>query len=78
MKSNQYSIFPKINQSGHIFNFSSEFAATFVHPNMKLLIIEDEKALLDSIVQYLSKEGFVCESAPDFLCGRRQNFPPSL
>lgn len=34
---------------------------------MKLLIIEDEKSLLESIVQYLGKEGFVCESAHDFL-----------
>ncbi len=33
---------------------------------MKLLLIEDEKHLLESIVQYLSKQGFVCESAPDF------------
>jgi DNA-binding response OmpR family regulator len=33
---------------------------------MKLLIIEDEESLLESIQQYLSKEGYVCESAPDF------------
>lgn len=33
---------------------------------MKILIIEDEKELLTSVVQYLSKQGFVCESAADF------------
>ncbi|MEO5675864.1 MAG: response regulator transcription factor [Chitinophagales bacterium] len=33
---------------------------------MKLLLIEDEAALLGSMVQYLTKEGFVCESASDF------------
>lgn len=33
---------------------------------MKLLLIEDEKSLLEAIVQYLSKEGFMCESAADF------------
>lgn len=33
---------------------------------MKLLIIEDEVLLLESMVAYLTKEGFVCEAAPDF------------
>ena len=37
---------------------------------VKLLIIEDEALLLESMVMYLSKEGFVCEAAPDFFfCG---------
>lgn len=31
-----------------------------------MLLIEDEAALLGSMVQYLTKEGFVCESASDF------------
>ena len=33
---------------------------------MKLLIIEDEKALCDSIKDYLGQEGHICESALDF------------
>ncbi|HYV94530.1 MAG TPA: response regulator transcription factor [Chitinophagales bacterium] len=33
---------------------------------MKLLLVEDEKSLLESIIQYLSKEGFVCEAVTDF------------
>ncbi len=33
---------------------------------MKILIIEDEKALADSIASYLSQEGYSCELAPDF------------
>ncbi|MBL7128239.1 MAG: response regulator transcription factor [Ignavibacteria bacterium] len=33
---------------------------------MKLLIVEDEKQLLQSISQYLQKEGFVCEQASDY------------
>lgn len=30
---------------------------------MKILVVEDEKGLAESIVDYLSKEGFVCEVA---------------
>ena len=37
---------------------------------MKILIIEDEKALRDSIKQYLEYQGFVCETAEDFLAGK--------
>lgn len=33
---------------------------------MKILIIEDEKALSDSIVAYLKSEKYVCETAPSF------------
>ena len=33
---------------------------------MKLLIIEDEKALSESIAAYLKEEDYVCEIAPDF------------
>jgi len=33
---------------------------------MKILIIEDEKALSDSIISYLKYEGYVCESASDY------------
>jgi DNA-binding response OmpR family regulator len=33
---------------------------------MKILIVEDEKELLSSIVSYLKSEGFLCETAYDF------------
>jgi DNA-binding response OmpR family regulator len=33
---------------------------------MKILIIEDEISLNESIILYLKNEGFVCESAPNF------------
>lgn len=33
---------------------------------MKLLVVEDEKNLLDSVVKYLNSEGFLCEQASDF------------
>ncbi len=39
---------------------------------MKILIIEDEKALLESILQYLEHQGFICEAATDFLKGKEK------
>lgn len=36
---------------------------------MKILIIEDEPSLLESIQLYLEQQGFVCEAAADFLNG---------
>jgi len=33
---------------------------------MKILIVEDEKSLSESIIKYLKQEGYVCESAIDF------------
>jgi len=36
---------------------------------MKLLIVEDEIELLNAICDYLQKEDFVCESAPNFFEG---------
>ncbi|TLU98808.1 response regulator transcription factor [Dyadobacter luticola] len=33
---------------------------------MKILVVEDEKGLAESIVDYLSREGFVCEVASTF------------
>lgn len=33
---------------------------------MKILIVEDEKELVSSIVTYLKSENYVCETAPDF------------
>lgn len=33
---------------------------------MKILVVEDEKGLAESIVDYLTKEGFICEVASTF------------
>jgi DNA-binding response OmpR family regulator len=33
---------------------------------MKILVVEDEKQLLDSVIIYLQKEGFICEEALSF------------
>ena len=33
---------------------------------MKILIIEDEKDLLDSMKMYLESEGYLCETASDY------------
>ena len=39
---------------------------------MKILIIEDEKALQESIVKYLDHQGFICEAVGDFLKGKEK------
>ena len=39
---------------------------------MKVLIIEDEKALSESIFAYLQSEHFTCETAPDFESAREK------
>jgi DNA-binding response OmpR family regulator len=39
---------------------------------MKILIIEDEKALADSIKDYLSNEGYICEQALTFNKGQEK------
>lgn len=39
---------------------------------MKILIIEDEKALQESIVKYLDHQGFICEAVSDFLQGKEK------
>ncbi len=39
---------------------------------MKILIIEDEKALQESIIKYLQHQGFVCEAVSDFLKGKEK------
>jgi len=39
---------------------------------MKILIIEDERALRDSIEKYLEYQGFVCETADNFLAGKEK------
>ena len=33
---------------------------------MKILVVENEKQLLDSVISYLQKEGFICEEALSF------------
>jgi len=33
---------------------------------MKILVVEDEKGLAESIVDFLSREGFICEVANTF------------
>ncbi|MEO6288992.1 MAG: response regulator transcription factor [Ginsengibacter sp.] len=39
---------------------------------MKILIIEDETALQESIVKYLEHQGFVCEAVNDFIKGKEK------
>ena len=39
---------------------------------MKLLIIEDEKPLRESIVKYLGYQGYICETADDFASAREK------
>lgn len=39
---------------------------------MKILIIEDEKALQESILKYLEYQGFICEAVNDFLKGKEK------
>lgn len=39
---------------------------------MKILIIEDEKALQESIMKYLQHQGFICEAVSDFLKGKEK------
>ena len=40
---------------------------------MKVLIIEDEQDLLDLIIRYLKKEGYLCEVATTFKEGYKKN-----
>ncbi len=39
---------------------------------MKILIIEDERALQESIMKYLQHQGFTCEAVSDFLQGKEK------
>lgn len=39
---------------------------------MKLLIIEDEKALRESMVKYLDYQGYTCETADDFVSAKEK------
>ena len=39
---------------------------------MKILIIEDEKALKESIQKYLEYQGYVCETAENFLTAKKK------
>lgn len=38
----------------------------FTIPEMKILIVEDEKNLLETVTAFLQKEGFVCETADSY------------
>jgi DNA-binding response OmpR family regulator len=39
---------------------------------MKLLLVEDEKHLADSIMSYFRGDGYLCEWAPDFVTGSQK------
>ena len=39
---------------------------------MKILIIEDERALQESILKYLEHQGFICEAVSDFMKGKEK------
>lgn len=39
---------------------------------MKILIIEDEQALQESILKYLEHQGFICEAVSDYLKGKEK------
>ncbi|MDZ7695021.1 MAG: hypothetical protein U5K69_28540 [Balneolaceae bacterium] len=39
---------------------------------MKLLVIEDNEDLLENILTYLEREGYICESAKNYDEGIRQ------
>jgi DNA-binding response OmpR family regulator len=41
---------------------------------MKILLIEDEPLLADSIIAFLKKEGYICEWAKDFPAGEEKIF----
>jgi DNA-binding response OmpR family regulator len=42
------------------------FCKVYFEIGMKILVVEDEKGLAESITDYLSREGFVCEVANTF------------
>jgi DNA-binding response OmpR family regulator len=39
---------------------------------MKILIVEDEKGLSESMLAYFKQEGYICETALDYLAGREK------
>ena len=45
-----------------------------IFTTMKILIIEDEEGLRQSIHKYLEQQGYVCETAYDFLMGMQKVF----
>lgn len=57
--------FAFISENTHPFKFPSKSLPTFA-PIMKLLIVEDEKALMDNMLSYLSGGDMVCEQAATF------------
>jgi DNA-binding response OmpR family regulator len=49
-------------------------AVSSIFTTMKILIIEDEKGLQQSIQKYLEHQGYVCEVADDFSAGMQKVF----
>ena len=47
-------------------------AGFFIFKPMKILIIEDEASLRGSILKYLEYQGFVCETAGDFIAAKEK------
>ncbi len=41
---------------------------------MKILVVEDEEELLDSICAYLTREGYLCERAPNYSIAHQKIF----
>jgi DNA-binding response OmpR family regulator len=39
---------------------------------VKILVVEDEKNILDTIVTYLAEEGYLCEQASTFDLGSQK------
>ncbi len=54
------------------FFFQQQVSYIYLQSGMKVLIIEDEKPLRESIQKYLEYQGYVCETAADFLAGREK------
>lgn len=50
-----------------LFNFISLFCHSHQRNDMKLLLVEDEKDLAESILKYLREEHYLCEWASDFI-----------
>ena len=48
------------------------FATRNIFKKVKILIIEDEKPLRESIQKYMEYHGYVCETAENFLEGKRK------
>jgi len=56
----------KNNLGEHLQNVSRINSVLYVNLNVKILIIEDEKGLSESMVAYLKGESYLCETASDY------------